>query len=87
MKPTNVVIFTRVDGPQLPALLDALQTDGETRVVFPGHEYRTESHGDQDPVARNSIYDTARLQPRGDDGGFAARFLKRMNRSRHTRDT
>ncbi len=31
--------------------------------------------------------ETARLLPRGDDGGFAEKFLEARQRSRHIRDT
>lgn len=36
---------------------------------------------------RESQYETARLWPRGDDGGFAERFLADRRNSRHTGDT
>jgi hypothetical protein len=38
--------------------------------------------------ADSRLYETSRLQPRGDDGGLAERFLAEMHRrSRHTADT
>lgn len=37
--------------------------------------------------SQDSIYETARLLPRGDDGGLAETFLTASRRSRHTGDT
>lgn len=62
---TNVIIHVQSDQPfDLPALLEHLRELGVTSVTFPGREYPTES------------YETARLLPRGSDGGFAEQFLR-----------
>jgi hypothetical protein len=66
------------EGPRLQTLLEYLQVWGVTRVVFPGHEYRSERAG-KERNNRRSLYETARLWPRGDDGGFADEFLRRRN--------
>ncbi len=42
----------------------------------------------QEIQAADSVYETARLLPRGDDGGFAERFLRgRVRSGRHMGDT
>jgi len=80
------VVIMQVDrGLRLPALLEQLQAFGVTRVVFPAREYHSEScvgFG-----ARNPVYETARLWPRGGDGGFAEQFLENLRSSRHVSDT
>ena len=78
--PTNAarhVMMQANDGPQLRALLERPAAFGVTRVVFPAREYGKRRAG------RNSLYETALLLPRGDDGGFAERFLQ-LRRGRAT---
>jgi hypothetical protein len=53
-----------------------------SRRTFPPGEYRSAVAGVGAP-----IYETARLLPRGDDGGLAEAFLRGARRSRHTGDT
>lgn len=50
--------------------------------TFPPGEYRSATAGVGAP-----IYETARLLPRGGDGGLAEAFLRGARRSRHTADT
>jgi hypothetical protein len=69
------LIVQACEGRQLQALLDYLETFGVTRVIFPSREYRSDNVGRR-RNARSSMYDTAPLMPRGDDGGFAERFLR-----------
>lgn len=55
---------------------------GVTRLVFPSRVYGSPAVAD-----KSSFYETARLFPRGDDGGFAEGFLRSARAARHTGDT
>lgn len=82
------VIMQAHEGPRLQELLEYLQAFGVTRVVYPAHEYRSEgAGGNRGSNGRNSLYETARLLPRGGDEGLAEEFLKASRRSRHMGDT
>lgn len=75
------VIMQAHDGPHLRDLLEEPQAYGVTRVVFPAQEYKSERAGDvRGHNSRSGLYETARLWPRGSDGGFAERFLKDRSR-------
>lgn len=80
------VIMQAHDGQQLRALLECLAAFGVTRVVYGPQEYRSARAGERRNT-REPLYDTARLMPRGDDGGFAESFLEHRRNSRHTGDT
>jgi hypothetical protein len=54
-----------------------------TRLTYPAGEYRSAGTGET-PRSCNSLYETARLLRRGDDGGYAERFLKERSNSRDT---
>jgi hypothetical protein len=86
---TNAIIYSSSEGGtkslhvilhgnedlRLGALVDCLRTLGVTSVVFPGSDYRSNN-------VSASHYETARIFPRGSDGGFAERFLNdRLHRS------
>lgn len=82
------VIMQAHDGQQLHALLEYLAVFGVTRVVYPPQEYQSLRAGDDKQLnTGRSLYDTARLLPLGDDGGFAETFLAARQRSRHISDT
>jgi hypothetical protein len=49
-------------------LLEQLSMLGVTRIVFPSCEYQSKTACGR---GERRLYDTARLFPRGDDGGFA----------------
>lgn len=49
-------------------------------MTFSAREYRSELGGN----GGSSLYETARLLPYGDDGGFAERFLKDRRSARDT---
>ncbi len=76
------------EGPKLQALLECLKTFGVNRVIFPARVYRSDG---ADVAGRGNagqpLYETAVLLPRGDDGGFAQRFLEERRNSRHMSDT
>lgn len=72
----HTVIMQVHDGPQFKALLDYLQTVGIGRVVFPGREYRSKAERFARANDNSHEYDTVALLPRGNDGGFAERFLR-----------
>lgn len=71
----HTVIMQVHNGTQLKALLDYLQTVGIGRVTFPGREYGSRRAGG-DGICREPEYATVPLLPRGNDGGFAERFLR-----------
>ena len=68
-------------GPQLQQLLEYLTAFGVARVTYPACEYWSDRVGERRNT-RNSLYDTAWLMPRGDDGGFAERYLNDRSRRR-----
>jgi hypothetical protein len=68
----KAVIYVPTKGPQFRALLERLAALGVVRVVFPPREYGSAQAKNE----RRDLYETARLLPRGDDAGFAERFLK-----------
>lgn len=70
------VIIQAHEGSAIQTLLDYLRTLGITRVVYPAREYRSERAGRNRGHFREPEYETARLYPRGDDGGFAEEFLR-----------
>jgi hypothetical protein len=65
-------------------LLEQLSMLGVTRIVFPSCEYQSKTACGR---GERRLYDTVRLFPRGDDGGFADAFLKASLDARHTGDT
>lgn len=75
------VMMQALDGQELRAILERPEEFGVTRVVFPSQEYRSARAGERN--ARKHLYHTVPVLPRGDDGGFAEKFLK----DRRARDT
>jgi hypothetical protein len=70
-----------------PARAVRLTVYGPARVAYPSREYGKPRLGHAERNALRAVYETARLMPRGDDGGFAEEFLKQARRSRHMSDT
>jgi hypothetical protein len=71
----HTIILQLHEGPRLRDCLDYLRSFGPIRIVFPGREYKSMKASDEER-AREPGYETARLLPRGGDGGFAEQFLR-----------